>query len=163
MSILYCGLVKTEFNHISSCTTSKQIWTQLEVIHDGTSEVKMHRIRMLHQMFENFTIDGPNESIDSLLARFADIVNPLKSLGREVHEGDQVTKLLYSLKGSTWLSKRIAIEEYNVLEKMSFEGLMGKLKALEVQMKIMDHEAKRDEQLVRLELLDSKAAAPKLE
>ena len=98
----------------------------------------MHRIRMLHQLFVNFTMNGPNESIDSLLARFADIVKPLKSLNREVNQGDQVTKLLYSLKGATWLSKRIAIEEYNVLEKMSFKGLMGKLKAFEVQMKIMD-------------------------
>ena len=61
----------------------------------------MHRIRMLHQLFENFTLEGPNESIDSLLAHFVDIVNPLTSLGRKVHEGDQVTRLLYSLKGST--------------------------------------------------------------
>ena len=122
----------------------------------------MHRIHMLHQLFENFTMNGPNESIDSLLARFADIVNPLKSLGREVNQGDQVTKLLYSLKGATWLSKRIAIEEYNVLEKMSFEGLMGKLKAFEVQMKIMDNEAKRDEQLVKLELMERKVV-PRIE
>ena len=163
MSIMYCGLSKTEFNRISSCTTSQQIWTRLKVIHEDTCEVKMHRIRMLHQLFENFSMDGPNENIDSLLARFADIVNPLKSLGREVHEGDQVTKLLYSLKGATWLPKRIAIEEYNVLEKMSFEGLMGKLKAFEVQMKIMDNEAKRDEQLLRLESMDSKAIVPRVE
>ena len=163
MSILYCGLAKTEFNRISSCTTSKQIWTRLEVVHEGTSEVKMHRIRMLQQLFQNFTMDGPNESIDSLLARFADIVNPLKSLGREVHEGDQVTKLLYSLKGATWLSKRIAIEEYNVLEKMSFEGLMGKLKAFEVQLKMMDMEAERDKKLERLEMFESKAIVPKID
>ena len=100
MSILYCGLNKTEYNRISSCTTAQQIWTRLEVTHEGTNEVKKHRIRMLLQLFQNFTMEGDNESMDSLFSRFADIVNPLKSLGKEVDQEEKVTKLLYSLKGT---------------------------------------------------------------
>ena len=76
MSILYCGLNKAEYNSISSCKTAKQIWTRLEVTHEGTTEVKDSRIRMLTQLFENFKMDE-NETLDSLFARFADIVNPL--------------------------------------------------------------------------------------
>ena len=47
MSIMYCGLNKNEYNLISLCITAQQIWTRLEVTHEGTSEVKMHRICML--------------------------------------------------------------------------------------------------------------------
>ena len=43
-------------------------------------------------------------------------------------------KLLYSLKGSDWIQKRSIIEATQNLKKMSFEGLMGNLKAHEVQM-----------------------------
>ena len=47
MSILYCGLNKAEYNHISACETAKAIWLRLEVTHEGTTEVKDSRIRML--------------------------------------------------------------------------------------------------------------------
>ena len=30
MSILYCGLNRTEYNRFSSCATGKEIWTRLE-------------------------------------------------------------------------------------------------------------------------------------
>ena len=53
-SILYCGLSKADYNHISSCETAHSIWQRLEVTHEGTTEVKDSRIRMLTQLFENF-------------------------------------------------------------------------------------------------------------
>ena len=40
-----------------------------------------------------------NESIDSMFSRFADIVNPLKSLGKEIDQEEQVVKIIYSLRG----------------------------------------------------------------
>ena len=88
---------------------------------------------MLTQLFENFKMDE-NESLDSLFARFADIMNPLLSLGKNLTEEDQVMKLLYSLKGTEWIQKRSIIEATQNLKTMSFEGLMGNLKAYEVQM-----------------------------
>ena len=45
--ILYCGLSKTEFNRISNCTTTKEIWTLLGITHEGTSQVKKSRIAIL--------------------------------------------------------------------------------------------------------------------
>ena len=65
MSILYCGLNKAEYNHISACETAKSIWLRLEVTHEGTTEVKDSRIRMLTQLFENFKMQE-NEKLDTL-------------------------------------------------------------------------------------------------
>ena len=99
MSILYCGLNRTEYNRISSCTTSTEIWTRLEVTHERTDEVKQTRIRTLNRVYENFKMI-PDEDIDSFFTRFADIVNPLMSLGRSFTQEELVTKALCSLKGT---------------------------------------------------------------
>ena len=111
---------------------AKAIWLRLEVTHEGTTEVKDSRIRMLTQLFENFKM-LENEKLDTLFSRFAAIVNPLKSLGKKLTEQEQVTKLLYALKGNTWIQKRQIIEATQNLKTMTFEALMGNLKAHEVQ------------------------------
>ena len=75
----------------------------------------------------------PGESIDSMFSRFADIANPLKSLGAEIPVKSQVSKILLGLKGTVWAPKRAAIQESYGFAKLTFEGLMGKLKAFEEQ------------------------------
>ena len=94
MSILYCGLNRTEYNRISSCTTSTEIWMRLEVTHEGTDEVKQTRIRTLTRIYENFKM-LPDEDIDSFFTRFADIINPLMSLGRTFTQAELVSKELF--------------------------------------------------------------------
>ena len=99
MSILYCGLNRTEYNRISSCETSTEIWTRLEVTHEGTDEVKETHIRTLTRKYENFKM-VPDENIDSFFTRFTDIVNPLMALGRKFTQTELVSKALWSLKGT---------------------------------------------------------------
>ena len=77
-------------------------------------------------------------------------MNPLKSLGKRLTEEDQVTKLLYALKGSNWTQKRSIIEATQNLKTMTFEGLMGNLKAHEVQLGV-------DSEFLRKLLLSLKA------
>ena len=135
MSVLYCGLSRNEFNHISSCLTAQQIWLRLEVIHMGTSEVKKTRIRALSQVYENFCMNE-DESIDSFFARFSEIVNPWIALGKVLTQEEQIDKIMTSLRGTYWLIKRSAIEEGKFMETLTFEELMGKLKAFEVGLQI---------------------------
>ena len=139
MSILYCGLNRTEYNRISSCKTSTEIWTRLEVTHEGTDEVKETHIRTLTRKYENFKM-VPDENIDSFFTRFTDIVNPLMALGRKFTQPELVSKALWSLKGTEWKNKRNAIEEGKDIKTMTFDGLMGKLKAFEVQTIMEDEE-----------------------
>ena len=87
---------------------------------------------MLTQLFENFKMQE-NEKLDNIFSRFADIVNPLKSLGKKLTEEDQVTKLLFALKGDSWIQKRQILVATQNLKTMTFEALMGNLKAHEVQ------------------------------
>ena len=40
MNVLYYALDVNEFNQIFICTSMKEIWDTLEVIHEGTNQVK---------------------------------------------------------------------------------------------------------------------------
>ena len=133
-NILYCGLTATEYNKVSACKTAKSVWDRLEVNYEGTTEVKEARINLLEQRHHNFKMI-PCESIDSMFSRFAAIANPLKSLGAEIPVKGQVSKILLAIKGTIWAPKRAAIQESAGFSTMTFEGLMGKLKAYEEQEK----------------------------
>ena len=138
MSIIYCGLNRTEFNRISSCKTSMEIWNRLEICHEGTDEVKETNIRTLTRRLENFKMIS-GEKIDTFFARFTDLVNPLMALGKEFTQKELVSKALWSLKGTDWKNKRNSIEDGRDFKTLTFEALMGKLKAFEVQ-SIMEYE-----------------------
>ena len=138
-SILYCGLTSSEYNRISACNTAQEIWNRLEVTYEGTPEVKDSRIRLLEQKHHNFRMI-PGERIDSLFSRFADIANPLKSLGAEIPMKSQISKILFALKGEYWLPKRTAIEEGADYKTLTIEGLMGKLMAFEETQRHIEEE-----------------------
>ena len=47
MNTLICALCPEEFNRISTCKTTKEIWDKLEVTHEGTNQVKETKINIL--------------------------------------------------------------------------------------------------------------------
>ena len=89
MNMLYCALDTNEFNQISVCTSAKEIWDTLEVIHEKTNQVKESKINILVHKYELFRIE-PNESISNIFTRFADITNSLKSLGKDYTNSELV-------------------------------------------------------------------------
>jgi len=90
------GISPNEYSRFSSCATAKAIWDSLELAYEGTSQVKNYRISMLMQQYEMFTMNK-DESINSMSARFSNIVNELTNLGRECKTEDKVRKILRSL------------------------------------------------------------------
>ncbi|KAL4309610.1 hypothetical protein GQ457_01G030380 [Hibiscus cannabinus] len=85
MHILLCALGLEEHAKVSSCDNAKEIWDTLEVIHEGTNEVKETKISLLNLNYENFKIDT-NKDIKTMFNRFSIIVNELKGFGEEIPE-----------------------------------------------------------------------------
>ena len=54
MNILYYTLDANKFNHIFTYNSAKEIWDILEVIHEGTNQVKESKINMLVHNYELF-------------------------------------------------------------------------------------------------------------
>ena len=79
MNLLYCGLDPNEYNRISSCESAKEIWDKLEIAHEGTSQVKKSKIKLLVQTYEMFKM-LPYESIGDMFSHFTILINGLKNL-----------------------------------------------------------------------------------
>ena len=52
---------RNEYNRISQCKTTKEIWRILEITHEGTNQVKDSKVRTLVNDYEMFKMK-PNES-----------------------------------------------------------------------------------------------------
>ncbi|KAK8686489.1 hypothetical protein V6N13_125514 [Hibiscus sabdariffa] len=125
LHILFCALGPDVYAKVSSSESAKEVWDKLEVIHEGTNDVKETKIGLLNLEYENFKMD-PNEDIKSMFNRFSTIVNQLKGFREEISEDKLVRKLIYSLPES-WDSKKMAIIEAKDLKKLKFDELIGSL------------------------------------
>ncbi|GAV58518.1 UBN2 domain-containing protein, partial [Cephalotus follicularis] len=86
--VLFCSVGPNEFNRISSCDTTKEMWDLLEVTYEGTNQVNM----LVHE-YELFFMHD-NESISDMFTHFTTIVNSLKNLGKNYSNQEHVRKIL---------------------------------------------------------------------
>ncbi|MQL88974.1 hypothetical protein Taro_021550 [Colocasia esculenta] len=86
-SILCCALSKKEFNRISACKSTMEMWEKQRITYEGTDKVKETRIDILVTQYERFQMQ-PGESITQIFSRFIDIMNGLASLGKTNEMGD---------------------------------------------------------------------------
>ncbi|KAL4384737.1 hypothetical protein GQ457_15G020510 [Hibiscus cannabinus] len=82
MHLIFCALGPDEYGRVSSCSNANEIWDKLEVIHEGTNEVKETKIGLLNLDYENFKMK-PNEDIKTMSDCFSVIVNGLKGYGEK--------------------------------------------------------------------------------
>ena len=130
ITILYCGLSRSEFNRISMYSTAKEIWDKLEVTYEGTFRVKELKINLLVTQYEVFKMDE-SETIIQMYSRFTNIINSLKALGKIYTQSELIQKILRSLP-ATWIHKVSATEESKDLDKYELEELIGSLMTHEI-------------------------------
>nr|XP_009784452.1 PREDICTED: uncharacterized protein LOC104232864 [Nicotiana sylvestris] len=107
-NLLHNAINGKEYEKISSCDTTKEMWDKLEVTYEGTSKVKEIHINMLVHDYELFSMKE-GESIEDMFARFSKIISDLKAFGKPYTSGDQVRKILRSLP-TTWHTKVVTLE-----------------------------------------------------
>ncbi|XP_074293131.1 uncharacterized protein LOC141620062 [Silene latifolia] len=86
--------------------------------------VQKYVIDLLIQKYELFTLE-PNESLDSMSARFSSIINELKNLGRKFESEDIARKVIPSLScssGSCYNNGEAAVSEPAVEEEAIKSG-----------------------------------------
>ncbi|XP_042983398.1 uncharacterized protein LOC122312814, partial [Carya illinoinensis] len=129
MNLLYNALNGNEFNRIMNCATAKEIWDNLEVTYEGTSQVKESKIYILTHEYEMFKMND-DESISSMHTRFTNIINSLTALDKVYSKVEIVRKILNSLP-KRWESKVTAILEARDLKKLEVNELIGSLITLD--------------------------------
>ena len=81
-NILTSSFNKDEFFRVSQCKSAKEMWKVLEVIHEGTNDVKRARKHALIHGYQLFKMKQ-GEPITDVQKRFTHIVNHLMGLGKE--------------------------------------------------------------------------------
>ncbi|XP_070019525.1 uncharacterized protein [Nicotiana sylvestris] len=131
--ILVCGIGPDEYNIVSACDTTKEIWEALQTAHEGTTQVKQSKIDMLTTEYELFRMKD-DESIQDMHTRFTSIINELHSLGDVIPRNKLVRKIL-SVLPSSWESKINAITEAKDLQTLTMDELIGNMKTYEMKRK----------------------------
>ncbi|KAH9685791.1 hypothetical protein KPL70_014095 [Citrus sinensis] len=125
MNALFCALDKKEFHRVSSCDSAQEIWNKLEVVYEGTNQVKEFKISRYTRQYELFQMEQ-NENAYSMYTRFTDIVNTIGALGKTFSNSEKVKKIIRSLP-KEWRPKRTAIEEAKDLNTLPLDDLIGSL------------------------------------
>ncbi|KAH9649857.1 hypothetical protein KPL70_026141 [Citrus sinensis] len=123
MNDLFCALDKKEFYRVSSCESAQEIWNKLEVVYEGTNQVKESKISRYTRQYELFQMEQ-NENVYSMYTRFTDIVNTLGALRKTFSNSEKVKKIIRSLT-KEWRPKRTAIEEAKDLNTLPLDDLIG--------------------------------------
>ena len=88
--------VQSQLEHNEHHVMCKEMWDKLQVIYEGTSEVRETKTNMLVSEYEAFHMKN-NESISKMYAILTLITNGLKSLGKTYSEYELIKKILRSL------------------------------------------------------------------
>ncbi|MQL99071.1 hypothetical protein Taro_031788 [Colocasia esculenta] len=133
LNMMQCVVHPKEYSRVSTCTSTKEMWDKLELIYEGTSEVKETKASMLVSEYEMFKMKN-DETISDMFARFTLIINGLEGLKKEYSESDFVRKILRSLP-SSWNTKATVIEDSKDHSKMKLDELIGSLMTYEINVK----------------------------
>ncbi|KAL8131841.1 hypothetical protein AgCh_007668 [Apium graveolens] len=130
--ILIESLDNLMYNNIVNCDTAKQIWEKIEILCEGTEEVRSNQRRILISQYEGF-MAKPNEGITDVFERFIKLINDLQ-LHDKFYDVEEVN-LKFLLALPDHLEQKIsAIREGRDLSRITLEVLYGVLKTYELEM-----------------------------
>ena len=130
--ILIESLDNVMYNNIVNCDTAKQIWEKIEILCEGTEEVRSNQRRILISQYEGF-MAKPKEGITDVFERFNKLINDLQ-LHDKFYDVEEVN-LKFLLTLPDHLEQKIsAIREGRDLSRITLEVLYGVLKTYELEM-----------------------------
>ncbi len=95
-NLLYGAMTKEVFNRVCSCVTAHDIWTALELIHEGSKSVWNDRYDGLIKKFNTFVMNR-NERVNDMYSRLNVLVEEIKALNvKKITDEDVVTRLSIS-------------------------------------------------------------------
>ena len=149
MNILFNGLDTDLFDCVLNCTTAKEIWDTLQVICEGTEQVRENKMQLFIQQYEHFHFSH-GESLNDTFSRFQKLLNSLKLYGRIYPTKDTNLKFLRALP-KEWKPMTVALRQSSEFKEHSLEKLYGVLKTYEL-------EIQQDEELEKGQRKDKSVA-----
>ncbi|KAK1387873.1 hypothetical protein POM88_016051 [Heracleum sosnowskyi] len=118
-------------NHVLNCETAKHIWGTIEIINEGTEEVRESMLEILTSQYEHFR-SNPGEGISQVFERYNKLINDLNLNGKHYTNKEINKKFLLTLPPH--LEHKIsAIREARDMNEIALERLYGVLKTYELE------------------------------
>lgn len=115
--ILIESLDPVMFNHVANYRDTKHIWEIIQIINEGTEEVRENRLEILTSEYEHFR-SNPGEGISEVFERYNKLINNLNLEGKYYTTKEVNRKFMLTL--SVHLEHRItAIREGRDLGEVS--------------------------------------------
>ena len=119
------------FHQILNCTSAKHLWDTIELIMEGTEEVKENQLDILMSPYEAFK-SLPTETITQVIERYNRLLNKLSIHGKNYPLRETNKKFMLTLPHH--VEHRVSsIRERDDFNTMSLEKLYGKLKTYEME------------------------------
>ena len=130
MYSIFNAINTDEFHRIATCTSTKEAWDILQVIHEGTNAVKVSKLQMLTSKFETIRMED-HENFGEFHVKLMDILNSSFNLGEPIPHSKVVRKILRSLL-ERFKAKVTAIEESKDVDFLKVDELIGSLQTFEM-------------------------------
>src|SRR6266498_1520688 len=129
-NLLYGAMTKEVFNRICSCATSHDIWTALELIHEGYKSVRNDRYDGLIKKFNTFVMNQ-NERVNDMYSRLNVLVEEIKALNvKKITDEDVVRKIISILSRPEYQVIAMLLCQED-LENMTPADVLGRIAAHE--------------------------------
>ncbi|KAL8104283.1 hypothetical protein AgCh_028487 [Apium graveolens] len=132
MNILFNGLDKDMFDNVINSLSTKEIWDTVQLICEGTEQVRENKMQLLIQQYEYFHSEE-GESLNDTFNRFQKLLNGLKLYGRVYQVKDSNLKFLRSLP-KEWKPMTVSLRNSQDYKDFILERLYGILKTYELEM-----------------------------
>ena len=131
MNILFNGLDKDMFDNVINCTTSKEVWDIVQILCEGTEQVRENKMQLLIQQYEHFHFKQ-SETLSDTYNRFQKLLNALKLYGRVYSTKDTNLKFLRSLP-KEWKPMTVSLRHSHEFKDYNLEKFYGVLKTYELE------------------------------
>jgi hypothetical protein len=116
---------------IMNCVSGKHMWDTIELLMEGTAEVRENRLDILTSQYEAFK-SLPGESITQVFERFSKLLNELGMKGKTYPLRESNRKFMLTLPLHVE-HRATSIRERADFPTMSLEQLFGKLRTYEME------------------------------
>ncbi|KAL8090278.1 hypothetical protein AgCh_039664 [Apium graveolens] len=132
INILFNSLDKDMFDNVINSLSAKEIWDTVQLICEGTKQVRENKMQLIIQQYEYFHSEE-GESLNDTFNRFQKLLNGLKLYGRVYQVKDSNLKFLRSLP-KKWKPMTVSLRNSQDYKDFTLERLYGILKTYELEM-----------------------------
>ena len=133
LQLILVDAMDEDMSHqIMVCESGKHMWETIELLMEGTEDVKENRLDILTTQYEAFK-SLPGESITSVFERLNKLLNELSLHGKRYAQKEINRKFMLTLP-SHLVNKGESVRERLDFKTMSLDKLYGKMKTHEMEL-----------------------------